>query len=399
MGNCFQRLLSRTPPTEVIPKPIFNDEPEEEPSQAPGLSPASKATFSLNTPNTQSNCFTVETLAGDGNIETRDGLGKDCSINWPYEIKFDSSGNGFFTAYGSASVRKITPNGTVTTISDRITESGDTFHCVRGLALDKHGNVYITDTGNNAIRKISPEGICETIKTDTELSNPYGITVSEDGIIFISDSYADRIIAINSDGHCDVIAGTLNGFSDGVGKNAKFSLPQGIQLDREGNLIVADSNNNAIRKIDKQFNVTTVATGFRTPYGVAIDKKGNIFVADYGNNAIKVVDKKGIVRPVAGDNYSNYKEIPNGLNMPTGIDIDPYGNIVICDCYNHILRKVNCVFVQMAEIWPQSHKNLPRPISEATEEFFLIMTKIPPVVVPRELLFLMVQTLIEIWPY
>jgi streptogramin lyase len=222
MGNCFQRLLSRTPPTEVIPKPIFNDEPEEEPSQAPGLSPASKATFSLNTPNTQSNCFTVETLAGDGNIETRDGLGKDCSINWPYEIKFDSSGNGFFTAYGSASVRKITPNGTVTTISDRITESGDTFHCVRGLALDKHGNVYITDTGNNAIRKISPEGICETIKTDTELSNPYGITVSEDGIIFISDSYADRIIAINSDGHCDVIAGTLNGFSDGVGKKCEI---------------------------------------------------------------------------------------------------------------------------------------------------------------------------------
>jgi len=389
MGNCFQRLLSRTP-TEVIPKTIFNEEHREE------SRPTNKASF--DTPNHYKNLFTVETWAGDGTTETRDGLGKECSIYWPYEIKFDSSGNGIFTAYGSASVRKITANGTVSTISDRLTESGDTFTCVRGLTLDKMGNIYIADTGNNSIRKISPEGLSETIKTDIPLSGPYGITVSEDGIIFISDSYTDRIMVIRPDGRCEAIAGSGSGFSDGAGKDAKFNSPQGIQLDRDGNLIVADSKNNAIRKIDKQYNVTTVATGFNSPYGVAIDKKGNIFVADYGNNAIQMIDRKGKVRPVAGEN-SKYKESPKKLSMPTGIDIDPFGNIVICDCYNHIIRKVNCVFVQMAEIWPRSHKNLPRPVSAATEELFLIMKKTPPVVIPRELLFLIVQTLIEIWPF
>jgi streptogramin lyase len=402
MGNCFQRLLRRTPSREVIlPKPIFNERSEEAREEAPGLSHTPRsAGLALDSPNIHSNLFTVQTWAGDGTIESRDGQGKSCSINWPYEIKFDSSGNGIFTAYGSASVRKITPAGTVTTISDRLSDSGESFHCVRGLSIDKLGNIYIADTGNNSIRKINSEtGFSENIKTDIELSNPYGITVGNDGTIYISDSYADRIMAINPEGHCEVIAGNVNGFSDGVGKEAKFSLPQGIQLDGEGNLIVADSKNNAIRKIDKQFNVTTVATGFLSPYGVAIDKKGNIFVADYGNNAIKVIDKKGKVRPVVGDYNSSYKETPNNLSMPTGMDIDPFGNLVICDCYHHILRKVNCVFVQMSDIWPRSHKNLPKPVSEATEEFFMVMTKSPPVVVPRELLFLMVQTIIEIWPF
>jgi len=378
------------------------NKPEEGPrEEAPGIAHSPKSnSLSLDTTNIQSNLFTVQTWAGDGTIETRDGKGKSCSMNWPYEIKFDSSGNGVFTAYGSASVRKITPDGTVSTVSDRLTDSGDNFHCVRGLCLDKFGNIFIADTGNNSVRKINTEtGFSETIKTEIGLSNPYGIAVGEDGVIYISDSYADRIMAINPDGKCEVIAGMVNGFSDGVGKEARFSLPQGIQLDGEGNLIVADSKNNAIRKIDKQFNVTTVATGFSSPYGLAIDKKGNIFVADYGNNAIKMIDTKGKVRTVIGEKNSNYKEFPNNLSMPTGISIDPFGNLVICDCYHHILRKVNCVFVQMAEIWPKGHKNLPLPVSAATEELFLVMTKAPPVVVPRELLFLMVKTLIEIWPF
>jgi len=397
MGNCFLRLISRAPGVVIEFKQPISDEQNSENSPTTNTSSSSSSLIEI--PSPQSNLFTVNTLAGDGSIHTRDGTGKDCGINWPYEIKFDSSGNGIFTAYGSASVRKITPDGKVTTISDRLSESGDTFHCVRGLALDKKNNIYIADTGNNAIRKISSDGSsCDTIKTDTDLSNPYGITVAEDGIIYISDSYADRIVAINpANGRSEVIAGgTNNGYSDGAGKDAKFSLPQGIQIDPEGNLIVADSKNNAIRKIDKQRNVSTIATGFKSPYGVTIDKRGNIYVADYGNNAIKVIDKQGRIRPIIGD----YPDGPNSLNMPTGMDIDPNGNIVICDCYNHVLRKVNCVFVRMAEIWPKSHQYLPRPVSQATEELCCVLSKAPPVPsVPKELILIMVTNLIEIWPF
>jgi DNA-binding beta-propeller fold protein YncE len=123
--------------------------------------------------------FSVETWAGDGTIISRDGKGKQCGINWPYEIKFDAEGNGIFTAYGSASVRKITPDGNVTTILDK-TNNGESFHCVRGLALDKSGNIYIADTGNNTVRKIYPNGTCETIASDATFSAPYGVAVADD---------------------------------------------------------------------------------------------------------------------------------------------------------------------------------------------------------------------------
>jgi len=326
--------------------------------------------------------YTVETWAGDGTINSRDGKGTDCGINWPYEIKFNSDGNGIFSAYGSASVCSITPDGTVTKICDS-TPDGLKFHCVRGLALDKKGYIYITDTGNNSIRKITYDGKCETIVPQAEIYSPYGITVSDDGTIYISDTYADCITSISPNGSTSVIAGSVSGFSDGVGVDAQFSQPQGLQFDNEGNLIVADCRNNAIRKIDKLFNVTTVAKGFNSPYGVAIDKIGNIFVADYGNNGIKVIDRQGRVHSIADAEHSIFKEEPRYLNMPTGIGIDNYGYLVICDCYNHVIRKVNCVLVDMSLNWPNSNLKLPSEISDCTLELLCILNKKSPYINPK----------------
>jgi sugar lactone lactonase YvrE len=340
--------------------------------------------------------FSVTTWAGDGTINTRDGSGTSCGINWPYEIKFDSSGNGYFTAYGSASIRKITPEGYVSTIIQR-TEVGESFHCVRGLALDKYGNIYFADTGNNVIRKVFPDGQCETISS-TQFSSPYGIAVADDGTIYVSDTYADRIKAIDVTGKCRVIAGSTEGYLDGKGKNAKFSSPQGIEIDREGNLIVADCRNNVIRKIDKHLNVTTIATGFNSPYGVAIDKRGNIFVADYGNHEISRIDSKGTVRPIAGANCSAFKQEPKRLNLPTGVGVDNFGNLIICDCYNHILRKVNCVLDVHAENWPYCQSQLPEEIQKATSELLCVLSYKPPQSLPKELIVLLIRLLIENWP-
>jgi sugar lactone lactonase YvrE len=342
--------------------------------------------------------FTVSTWAGDGSTHSRDGKGTDCGINWPYEIKFDRYGNGIFSAYGSSSIRRISPSGEVSTISNRASET-DTFHCVRGLALDQKGNIYIADTGRNMIRKISPDGTCENIVSKVFLSAPYGIAVAEDGTIYLSDTYADCINAIYPDGRSEVIAGTgISGHLDGPGRQAQFNLPQGLELDQEGNLIVADKGNNMIRKIDKQLNVTTVATGFRDPYSVALDGNGNIFVADYGNNAIKMIDKKGAVHPIAGASYSYFKDEPQNLYQPTGLGIDPLGNLVICDCYNHRIRKVNCVFGVMGPNWPDNHQMLPQPLSEAVEEFLCIFHFSPPIRLPKDLIVLMVKNFIAHWP-
>jgi sugar lactone lactonase YvrE len=318
--------------------------------------------------------FSVETWAGDGTIISRDGKGKKCGINWPYEIKFDADGNGIFTAYGSASVRKITPDGEVTTIVDK-TNTGESFHCVRGLALDKFGNIYIADTGNNTIRKIYPDTkTCETLVSDATFSAPYGVAVADDGTVYVSDNYSDCIKMIRN-GKCEIVAGAVGGFADGIGRDAMFCSPQGIDLDLEGNLIVADSKNNAIRKVDlKTMVVTTVAEGFQSPYGVTIDKKGNIFVADYGNNSIKRIDTKGVVRDIVSSHISNFVSEPRSLCLPTGVGIDHSGNLVICDCYHHVIRKVNCILDVIAENWPYSMtQSLPTVIENSIIELFSVL--------------------------
>jgi DNA-binding beta-propeller fold protein YncE len=342
--------------------------------------------------------FSVETWAGDGTIVSREGVGKQCGINWPYEIKFDAEGNGIFTAYGSASVRKISPDGKVTTIIEK-TNNGEPFHCVRGLALDKAGNIYIADTGNNTVRKIYPNGTCETVSSDATFSAPYGVAVADDGTVYVSDNYSDCIKMIRN-GKCEVIAGRVGGFADGVGQDAKFSSPQGIDLDLDGNIIVADSKNNAIRRVDqKTFAVTTVAEGFQSPYGVAIDKKGNIFVADYGNNAIKRIDTKGVVRDIVSSYVSNFVNEPRSLCLPTGIGIDHKGNLVICDCYHHVIRKVNCILDVIAENWPYSMtQSLPSVIENSIVELFSVLYYYPPVSMPKDIMILVIRCVIENWP-
>jgi len=392
MGNQFQTLVSRPPQIGTMDRRVLKS-----PTTLHKNTESDTITEVDHPINNYKKLYTVETWAGDGSINSRNGKGKDCGINWPYEIKFSSDGNGIFSAYGSASVCSITPDGTVTKLCDS-TPDGLKFHCVRGLALDKKGSIYITDTGNNAIRRITKDGTCETILPQAEIYSPYGITVSDDGTIYISDTYADCITSISPNGSTHIIAGSVSGFKDGVGTEAHFCQPQGLELDNEGNLIVADCRNNAIRKIDKLFNVTTIAQGFNSPYGVAIDKMGNIFVSDYGNNGIKVIDRQGKVHAIADAEHSVFKEEPRYLNMPTGIGIDNYGNLVICDCYNHVIRKVNCVLVNMSQQWPNSNLRLPNEISDCTLELLCILNKKPPTSIPKELILLLIREVIVNWP-
>jgi len=184
-------------------------------------------------------------------------------------------------------------------------------------------------------------------------------------------------------------------------EKTKFCSPQGIELDNDGNIIVADSRNNAIRKVDvKTMAVTTVAEGFQSPYGVAIDKRGNIFVADYGNNSIKRINTKGLVQDIVSATVSNFVNEPRSLCLPTGIGIDHTGNLVICDCYHHVIRKVNCILDVIAENWPYSmtHQSLPSVIESSIVELFSVLYFYPPVKMPKEIMILVIRSVIENWP-
>jgi len=359
------------------------------------------SSFEKSTENCLENMYRVFTLAGDGTPNTKEGKGKEARVNWPYEIKFTKNGDGIFTAYGSASVRKISTDGTITTLLHR-PNSSEYFSCPRGLALDRDENVYIADSGNNVIRKISPDGICTKINTDAHLSSPYGIAIDNEGNIFVSDTYRNCIKTLSKDGKYRIFAGTENyrGHVDAVGTEARFFSPQGIDFDQYGNLIVADSGNARIRKISPDGCVTTIAGGageFLQPYGVALDKSGNIFVADYGNNRIRRINKKGEIHTVAGSG-SVYEEEPRHMSMPTGLAVDHKGNIIVCDCYNHVIRKVTCILEDMALSWPNSHFDLPSDCQQAIKEVVCVLSVCPPMYLPKELVALVTKVMISCWP-
>jgi sugar lactone lactonase YvrE len=140
------------------------------------------------------------------------------------------------------------------------------------------------------------------------------------------------------------LAGSI-GSADGSGTAARFHSPTGITVDGSGNLFVADTDNNTIRKVTPVGAVTTLAAGFNHPSDVTADGAGDLFVADTGNNTIrKVIISTGAVSPVAGQAGSSGSADGNGsaarFSSPEGVAVDNSGNLYIADTNNHTIRKI-----------------------------------------------------------
>jgi len=181
------------------------------------------------------------------------------------------------------------------------TGSAARFYYPRAITIDIHGGFYVADSGNNCIRKIAPNGAVSTIAGSSS-NNPRGIAVDTTGNIYISDTNNNRILKINVGSNvAHILAGSgTPGNADGIGIAAEFNTPMGLAADENGNIYVADTYNHRIRKIDSSGLVTTLAgssqgnnnglgtsSQFNMPCGVALDSSGNIFVTDRNNNQIK----------------------------------------------------------------------------------------------------------------
>ena len=314
----------------------------------------------------------VTTLAGSAS-GFADGTGTTAQFSNPYGVALDASGNVYVADTANNKIRKITPAGVVTTIAGSTQGFADgtgtqaQFYSPRGVAVDASGNLYVGDSDNNAIRKITPEGAVTTlaggstngfedgIGTQAQFNEPRGIIVDASGNVYVADTRNNAIRKITSGGAVTTLSGSTSGFADGTATTAKFNFPSGVALDASGNVYVADTANNKIRKITPTGAVTTLAGStsgfadgagssvqFKNPSAVALDASGNVYVADLGNNKIRKITPAGAVTTLSGSTsgFADGTATTAKFNLPSGVAVDASGNVYVADVGNNKIRTI-----------------------------------------------------------
>ena len=335
---------------------------------------------------------TITTIAGPGDVlfGGDGGPAVQAGLRPPRGVAVDSAGDLYIADAGNHRIRKVDSTGTITTIAGTGVSGfgGDGGAAVqaglsnpRGVAVDGVGNLYMADTGNHRIRKVDSTGTITTIAgtgvsgfgedggpaIQATLYYPRGVAVDSTGNLYIADTYNHRIRRVDLSGTITTIAGTgeRSGFFSGDGRpavQAEFFGPVDVAVDSAGNVYIADSNNNRIRKVDSTGTITTIAgTGERgdrgdggpavearitEPSGVALDSAGDLYIADAGNNRIRKVDSTGTITTIAGtgERYFGGDGGPANqawLSKPSGVAVDGGGNLYIADTGNNRIRKVD----------------------------------------------------------
>jgi trimeric autotransporter adhesin len=283
---------------------------------------------------------TMTTVAGNGTMAYGGDGGAATSANlvWPYGVAMDSAGNLYIADNGNGAVRKVAAGtGVITTVAGRggfPGYSGDgglatnALLQVNGVAVDGAGNLYIADSVDSVIREVSAgTGIITTVAgtghsgysgdggsaTSAKLYSPFGIAVDGAGNLYIADTYNQRIRKVFAGtGVITTIAGngaSSYGGDGGLAPSAELNYPQAIAVDSVGNLYIADVGNEVIREVSAGTGViTTVA----------------------GNNA-------------AGGGYSGDGGLATSaqLDSPTAVAVDSAGDLYIADSFNQRIREVS----------------------------------------------------------
>ncbi|GAB3897473.1 hypothetical protein GCM10028825_45190 [Spirosoma agri] len=304
----------------------------------------------------------------------------------PANLTVDTKGNVYVTDQFSHRLRKVSPNGIISTVAGTGVNgyTGDSgpateaqLRYPRGAGLDATGNLYFIDQSNARIRKIAVNGTITTVAGDgtpsfienrysgssADIYNSSGIAVSKAGTVYVPTSKC--ILKITPAGIISIVAGTTasSGYSGdgGLAVNAQLNNPTSVTLDKDENLYIADFSNNRVRKVDASGIITTVAgNGFlyygsenilatnspvNGPYEVAFDGNGTMYISESYYNRIRRVDRNGLITTAVesgaqGANSDGIPAVNAKLVGPKGITVDVAGNLYIAETGNQRVRKV-----------------------------------------------------------
>ncbi|OFV96445.1 MAG: hypothetical protein A3H28_01925 [Acidobacteria bacterium RIFCSPLOWO2_02_FULL_61_28] len=326
----------------------------------------------------------IRGFSGDEGPATNASLNLD-TISALAGLAVDEAGNLYIADNSNQRIRKVSPDGVISTVAGngRGGFSGDggpatsaSLSNPTGVALDNAGNLYVADVGNHRIRKVAPDGIISTVAgngtlgfsgdggpaTNASLANPTSVALDASGNLYIADRNNQLVRKVSPDGIITTVAGNgVRGFSGdgGPATNASLSLPRGVAADEIGNLYIADGGNTRIRKVSPDGIISTVAGGsfgfsgddgpavgaaFNNPFSVVV-AFGNLYIADSNNGRIRKVGTDGIVTTIAGIGLTNFSGDGGpatiaSLSQPQDLAVDGTGTLFIADQFNHRVRKV-----------------------------------------------------------
>ncbi|MBI5598252.1 MAG: SMP-30/gluconolactonase/LRE family protein [Deltaproteobacteria bacterium] len=319
--------------------------------------------------------YHVTTIAGDGRKGRLDGKGAAARFNWPTGVSVAGDGTVYVSDYSNNLIRRIDPDTGVKTIAG----SGRAgfadgkgaaafFSGPDNITMDSSGNFYVADADNFRVRKIAPDGTVSTVAGSgvsgyrdgkagsAAFGYPTGIAVDDKGVLYVSDRRTHTVRKITGGAVTTLAGNGIPGYADGEGIMSHFSEPISIAV-TGGVVYVADSGNNAIRKITPDGAVTTIAGGmmagyrdgrgrealFSWPTGIALDALGNMYVCDSNNNKIRRVTPDGVVSTVAGGLFPGASDgwgLRASFTFPTAVAVDRLGGIYVADSGNNKIRKI-----------------------------------------------------------
>jgi sugar lactone lactonase YvrE len=263
---------------------------------------------------------------------------------------------GALAVTGSDTITTVAGTGRHSSNADNIPATSADLIDPRAVAVAADGSYFIAQMGR--VRKVDSNGIITTAAVSPDVGFPSGLALDANGNLYIADTFEDRVQKRAPDGTVSTFAGTGDGgFSGDTGPatSAQLSEPWGVAVDADGNVFIADSGNDRIRKVDTGGTITTVAgdggsgsdgdggpataAGVENPMGLAVDSEGRIYIGTAGR--IRVVDTDGVISTVAGGGNCCTFEGPAmsvNLGSATSLALDEGGALYIARFGAHISK-------------------------------------------------------------